>query len=172
MQTNLYIKLGLVLACCLVASSVYSQITHVFLGINGLTCSQCSRSVEMSLLKLKFVDHVEMELAKAEGKVFFKPGQKVDLESVAQAVYDAGFAVRFIKLEMDLSKNMLSSNCFNYEGNYFQVIGKQNDIFGTNTKFKLLGKNFLPNKEWKEVRSQLVSACTSTDQKTYFIQLQ
>ena len=157
---------------CLGSLSGKSQLFQVFLGINGLTCSQCSRSVEMSLLKLKFVDHVEMELARAEGTVFFKPGQKVDLDKVAQAVYDAGFAVRFIKLEMDLSKNMLSGNCFNYEGNYFQVIGKQNDIDISNARFKLLGKNFLPNKEWKEVRSQLVSACTATDQKTYFIQLQ
>jgi copper chaperone CopZ len=172
MQIQSYFKAVLPLAWCLVASCAYSQITQVFLGINGLTCSQCSRSVEMSLLKLKFVDHVEMELARAEGKVFFKPGQKVDLDRVAQAVYDAGFAVRFIKLEMDLSKNMLSGNCFNYEGNYFQVIGKQNDIYFSNAIFKLLGKNFLPNKEWKEVRSQLVSACTATDQKTYFIQLQ
>jgi hypothetical protein len=126
----------------------------------------------MSLLKLNFVDHVEMQLAKAEGIVFFKSGQKVDLDKVAQAVFDAGFAVRFIKMELDLSKNTFSGNCINYEGNYFQVIGKQNNMLKSKREIKLLGKNFLPTKEWKEVRSQLVSACTSMDQKTYFIEVQ
>ena len=113
-----------------------------------------------------------MQLAKAEGIVFFKSGQKVDLDKVAQAVFDAGFAVRFIKMELDLSKNTFSGNCINYEGNYFQIIGKQYNIINVNYYFKLLGKNFLPTKEWKEVRSQIVSACTSMDQKTYFIEVQ
>ncbi len=149
-----------------------SQITQVFLGINGLTCSQCSRSVEMSLLKLKFVDHVEMQLAKAEGVVFFKQGQKVDLDKVAQAVYDAGFAVRFIKMELNFAKNALSGNCLNYEGNNFQVIGKHDPRIEGKLKVKLLGKKYLPTKEWKAVRSQLVSVCNSTDQNTYFIQEQ
>ena len=45
----------------------FGQIQHLTVGINGLTCSQCSRSVELQLRKLSFIKDVNMNLQQTEG---------------------------------------------------------------------------------------------------------
>ena len=73
----------------------YAQFKEVTVGVNGLTCSQCSRSVEMRIRKLAFVADVKMNLEHTEGRIFFKKGDKVNVDKIAAAVVDAGFSVRF-----------------------------------------------------------------------------
>src|SRR5688500_13143650 len=72
----------------------------VDIGINGLTCSMCSRSVEMSLRRLDFVHNVLMSLETTEGRIFFKQNASINLDQIAKAVVDAGFSVRFVSLQM------------------------------------------------------------------------
>jgi len=81
-----------------------AQILSASVGINGLTCSQCSRSVEMQWRKLPFVQEVEMNLEHTLGTLIFRSGSKVDLNAVAGAVRDAGFSVRSLEAKIDMEE--------------------------------------------------------------------
>ena len=86
-------------AFVLFAFCAIAQFTSAKIGINGLTCSACTRSVETGLRKLSFVENVEMSLENKSGIITFKKGQKVEIEKIASAVTDAGFSVRFLTAE-------------------------------------------------------------------------
>ncbi|MFT4062169.1 MAG: heavy metal-associated domain-containing protein [Edaphocola sp.] len=82
------------------------------LAIDGLTCSQCSRSVEMQLRKLPFIQSVTMNLAHATCKLTFKKEAGTNAEAIAQAVTDAGFSLRYLKLKVPTDKiSVVSDNC-------------------------------------------------------------
>src|ERR1700744_4870126 len=106
-----YIRRGLLgITFCLFSVVSYAQITEVDLGVNGLTCSQCSRSVEMRIRKLDFVKDVQMNLEHTEGKIFFKENKKVDIDKIAQAVVDAGFSVRTLKATIQMNHVPVADN--------------------------------------------------------------
>src|SRR5688572_4382435 len=97
------------------------------IGVNGLTCSICSRSVEMSLMRLDFVDRIAMSLETTEGRIFFKPDGPIDLNEIAKAVVNAGFSVRFIKLQMSFDDIPLNDDgSFIFRGQAFKWIDFQN----------------------------------------------
>src|SRR4051812_38883306 len=73
-----------------------AQFKSAMVGVNGLTCSACTRTVEMSIRKLDFVQDVTMNLENTEGKIVFKENADVDISKVARAVTDAGFSVRYL----------------------------------------------------------------------------
>ena len=105
-------------------SASFSQILSARVGVNGLTCSQCSRSVEMHLKKLPFVAAVHMDLQQTEALVSFTKKGKVSVDQLAKAVVKAGFAVRKIEAEMDMGSVKLDGgkNCFLYGGEAYRLV--------------------------------------------------
>ena len=79
-------------------------IQWVEVGVNGLTCSMCTRSVEMSIRKLEFVDSVVMDLETTEGRIFLRPNVPFNLGQIAKAIVKAGFSVQFVKIRLDMRK--------------------------------------------------------------------
>lgn len=75
----------------------FAQFVWAEIGVNGLTCSQCSRSVEMSIIKLDFVKDVQMGLESTVGKILFKQGNDISFKKIAKAITDAGFSIRYLK---------------------------------------------------------------------------
>src|SRR5688572_13483114 len=67
-------------------SGFSQQFKTVEIGIDGLTCSMCSRATEMNIRKLPFVDSVAMDLTNTNGVVTFKKDTQVDLDRIAEAV--------------------------------------------------------------------------------------
>ena len=74
----------------------YAQFVSAEIGVDGLTCSACTKSVEMSLRKLDFVQDVQMNLENTNGKVTFKPGALIYIDKIAKAVDNAGFSVSYL----------------------------------------------------------------------------
>src|SRR5260221_11753478 len=89
------------LAVGLLSTQSFAGIKWVELGVNGLTCSLCTGSVERSIKRLDFVESVSMSLENTEGRVYFKKDAIIDLKKVAKAVKDAGFSVRFLRVEFN-----------------------------------------------------------------------
>src|SRR5579885_2179698 len=87
----------LIIASVLLTVASNAQFTQVELGVDGLTCSACTRSVEMGLRKLDFVKDVKMNLDNTNGVITFKEGIPVSIEKLAKAVSDAGFSVRYLQ---------------------------------------------------------------------------
>lgn len=132
-----------VVLLCLLTLDANAKFTKVSIGVNGLTCSQCSRSVEMQLRKLSFVADVTMDLANTQGVILFKDNKKVDISSLAKAVKDAGFSLRYLNADMDVSDVQFAESgaCFSYKNDAYQII---KPLPTTDTKLKLafVGKDY------------------------------
>ena len=123
-------------------------------GINGLTCSLCSRSVENSLGRLAFVSKVEMKLEETEAKIFLKENEEVDLLKIEKAIASAGFSIRFLKLAINFNDVVLASDgFFSLKGNNFYWQKPATNPTNPNTILKVVDPVFLSGKEktfWKK----------------------
>lgn len=131
----------------MMASFLHAQILNAKVGVNGLTCSQCSRSVEMQLRKLPFVKDVSMNLEQTEGTLQFKTGTRIDFSKIAKAVNDAGFSVRFLNANIDMDKVALAGNGFKIGDDYFHFTQDTNMRLQGTKAFRFLGKTYSSQKQ-------------------------
>ena len=103
-----------------------AQIRQVYIGVNGLTCSQCTRNVEMQVRRLPFVEQVDMNLEHTNGVVTLKADKPFKPEAIAQAVRDAGFSVRYLKLGIaPPDEQTLRSGCIAACGLTLQLVSDE-----------------------------------------------
>ena len=153
-----------------------AQFERAEIGVNGLTCSQCSRTVEMSLRKLDFVANIEMNLQHTEGKITFKKNSKPDMDKIAQAVIDAGFSVRYLKAELSnfgQDAEMVSKDCFDLDHNIYVFTETPGDYKGRIIALKFIGKKFLPKNEFRKMAQYMSQSCgnSASNGKVYHVQL-
>jgi copper chaperone CopZ len=152
----------------LVTLGVHAQFVSASVGINGLTCSQCSRSVEMQLRKLPFVKDVDMNLEQTEGRIVFRENKKVDIAGIAKAVKDAGFSVRFLKARVKKSSVQLSDQgCFSYNGNSYTFLGTSPLPAAEVFNIRFLGKGFSAGNELKNYDLSAKGKCMGRN--NYFV---
>lgn len=119
-----------------------AQIQSATLGINGLTCSQCCRSVEMQLRSLAFVQAVEMSLKETEATIKFKNNKPIDFSLIPKAVKDAGFSTRFLQVVINTEKaDDVSAGWIATKGNVFNF-AVQEQVLSGSVKCLLLGKTY------------------------------
>lgn len=149
-----------------------AQIKTVKIGVNGLTCSACCRTVEMSIRKLSFVKDVKMNLENTSGEIFFTDGADVDVEKIAKAITNAGFSVRFITASFLFSNLKVSKGfCFNAGKYNLQFINATEKVLNGVTEIKFVGQQFQPKGEFNKVKSLLVNSCNDKNEKIYFVTL-
>lgn len=87
--------------------SGYAQFKKVYVSVNGLTCSQCSRAVYNALKKTTGVSELKMDLNSTIAEINITNNLPPDPEALARAVKKAGYAIDFIELEylFDPAKN-------------------------------------------------------------------
>src|SRR5271156_3885967 len=157
--------------CFFCIAPAQAQFQTIFIGVNGLTCSQCSRTVEMSIRKLDFVADVQMNLEHTEGKIFLKNGKKADMAKIAQAVFDAGFSVRYLQADLVLNNAISTADqCFNYQGDEYVFVQAHKQSLSGTVHLKFIGKKFLPKNEFRKMEPLMVNKCSNTTTgKTYFV---
>lgn len=137
-----------------VTTNLIAGIKWVDVGVNGLTCSMCTRSVEMSLRKLDFVDSVAMSLEAAEGRIYLRGNTPVNFERLAKAVVNAGFSVRFIRIQFSFEDiKMSDKGLFTCDNQVFKWINYKEPFNKKPVALKLIDEGFLPKKEavkWKK----------------------
>ena len=139
-------------------------------GVNGLTCSACTRSVEMSLRRLDFVDRVVMSLETTEGKIYFKNGSTVDLKKIARAVVDAGFSVRFLRVAFNFDDVPVGPDgSFTYQDQTYQWLQFKDGLAKDDAVLKLVDDGFLPARESNHWKKKLGISNQSTGQKTLHV---
>ncbi len=144
-----------------------AQFRQASIGINGLTCSQCSRSVEMQLRKLDFISDVDMDLEHKNGTLHFKSNRKADMSAIARAVKDAGFSVRYLKAEINPKDIQLSAeSCFSLNGDAYYISdpGALQEL--TMLTLQFLGQDYLSKSEWK--RYKLPANLKCKGKKVYY----
>ena len=163
---------SLILTMCFLFARVFAhgQISDVHIGVNGLTCSQCTRNVEMSLRKLSFVQDVKMDLQHTDGIVTLKSGTRFDANAIAKAVRAAGFSLRFLKANIDIAGIPSSDKgCFFLNGDSYQIVPIATASYAGNEPVQFVGESFLPPGEWKKWKPQLAGNCFARNGTRYFI---
>ena len=156
----------------LIVPQTKAQFSEAEIGVNGLTCSQCSRSVEFSIKKLDFVKEVQMDLEHTQGKINFKPGMKVYIEKIAKAVEDAGFSVRYLTADFVFDNITINAGyCFPYENRLYQFVKTETKNLKGTTQLKFIGKSFLPKKEYKGWEPDLKPKCSETKERIFYVTL-
>jgi cation transport ATPase len=149
------------------------------IGVDGLTCSACTRSVEMSIRKLNFVDTVTMNLEHTEGKIIFKKNAKVEMWMVAKAVVDAGFSLRSLYAGVDIESLKVSTDlCWEFENNNYHFVKITNNVeIKKNLSIRFIGEKFMSKKEYKNWKVLCTLTCANADykntlnDKTYYVSL-
>lgn len=154
------------------SSAAWGQIKTVSIGVNGLTCSACCRTVEMSIRKLSFVKDVKMNLENTDGEIFFNDNAEVDVERIAKAVTDAGFSVRYLTADFTFNPTTIGEGyCYNSGKYNLQFVNTaQKEVKGT-TRLKFVGQLFQPKGEYNKVKSLLINSCTDKKEKVFFVTL-
>lgn len=133
-----YMLITCIWTCMTIISN--AQINKGIIGINGLTCSQCAKSVYNRLVKLPFIHEIDVDLNNTAATLTFKRGMQVDFDALAQAVKKAGYSVRFMHFALQAEAASLTSAtewcgiryCLIFDKDistdetiYFQLLGKQ-----------------------------------------------
>jgi copper chaperone CopZ len=133
-----------------------AQITKVELQAAGLTCSMCSRSVDMQLRTLDFIDSIGIDLSHATFFLFFKKDKIVDFDQIKKKVEDAGFSVALLKVNYQFDNLKVENNSsFTYHNSTFYVINSTQKILNGLVDFKIVDKGFVSDKEYKKYSKQI-----------------
>lgn len=155
-----------------VATNCSAQFVSVEIGVDGLTCSACTRTVEMSIRKLDFVKDVQMNLDNTKGIITFKAGSNVSIKKIAKAVVDAGFSVRYLQAtyRTDSVLHISDNYCFSYDGSTYQFIKVNAADMKNEIVLKFIGKSFQESKEYKKWKAYLKPMCGKA-KTTYYVTL-
>jgi copper chaperone CopZ len=172
MNGRFWTFLAAIILSCTSFLPAKAQFTEVEIGVNGLTCSQCTRSVEMRIRKLDFVDQVQMDLEKTSGTVIFKKNRKVDIEQIAQAVKDAGFSVRYLKAYFTFDESDApAGTCFRYKGDKYIFVQPPQMLLKGNIPLTFVGSAFMTQRELKKWNVHVKDNCGMAPGNTYFVTL-
>ena len=141
--------------------SASGQILQIALGVDGLTCPMCSRGVEKSLLKLTFIEKVEMDLEKTEATIYVKKNVAVSLNDIVKKVCDAGFSTRFLKIQMNMAMvNQPTPSCLNYGGISYIISGSGKINLTGNVWLRIADKQFMNPREFQAFENMVTSSDT------------
>ena len=116
-------KLLITLLFSSIATITKAQFSNIEISIAGLTCSQCSKSVEMQLKKIKFISNIKMDLKSTTAAITTKSDRHIDFNALAKAVTNAGFSVNKITAKLDLSRMTAKNNqCYTYMSDSYWLI--------------------------------------------------
>lgn len=141
------------------AGRAAAQFRQAYVGVNGLTCSQCSRSVEMQLRKLSFVKAVQMDLEHTNAKIAFREDSTVNIAAIARAVRDAGFSVRFLKADIDRQNiEITGKDCFRLQGDVYYTPGIA-EVKEKRLTLQFVGKGYMPKSDEKQFKLPVAIPC-------------
>lgn len=109
---------------------LFAQTDTLYVQIDGMTCSLCSRSVEDQLMKQSFVKKVIPQLNSQEMTVVVTIDSMFSFEKIGKAIIDAGFSVGKIRFKScmnvhpicQMNFKILDTNSMNMT--YFVLIRK------------------------------------------------
>ena len=155
----------------LIPFAVPAQFTTAEIGVTGLTCPQCSRSVEKSIRTLEFVEDVKMNLENAISTVYFKKGADISIQKIASAVKDAGFSVSTIKANYVFTNVVVPENKFIVQDKYsFYFLKSSGQTLNGETTMLFIEPRFMDKKNWEQWKKLMPENKSNTD-FTYYVSL-
>ncbi len=154
----------------LLALAAEAQLKSIKIGVNGLTCSQCSRTVELEIRKLPFVADVKMSLEQTVGEIFVKADAAPDYKKIAQAVVNAGFSVRFLEENYQFSHQAIKADeCVNLAGQKYIFLNTAAQSLDGTVHLQFIGAPYQQKKELKKWLPKMKNTCDPAADPYYVI---
>ncbi len=166
---NVLVKMICLFLFLLSGLPAFTQIREVTIGVNGLTCSACTRSVEMQLRKLDFIKDVRMDLESTAGTIYFASGKNIDFENIAAAVKDAGFSVRELIAMIEFERDTLLGSCMQLQKDMMIFVKEPPAEPVQKIRVKFVGKKYLPGPVYRELKPYLNNNCKKPSGRVYYI---
>ena len=126
----------------IIATSANAQIKSAEVLASGLTCSMCSKAIFKALSSLPFVDTIKVNIETSVYQLNFKKDSAVKIESIRDAVYDAGFAIAKLSITANWKdKNAIKDLVFCDLGYQFQWQTKSNKMLSNTQKVFIVNKD-------------------------------
>ena len=166
MKTFQYIILSVLafaISCNLHAQSISGKIKDASLQASGLTCSMCSKAVKEALEEVSFVEKVQVDIKNQQYNMTFKEDAAVDIDALAKAVDDAGFAVASLKLGIALENAVVKKDQHLQIGKHlFHFLNAKGQTLDGDARITLVDKSFLSAKDFKKYSAASSRECVKT----------
>lgn len=139
----------------LIALQAAAQFKTAIIGIDGLTCSMCSYSVERSIKKLEFIERVAVDLNTNIATVVFKTNVKINIRDLIKSVANAGFSVRSLSAQFNFPVSVkVTDSFFYFDDQTFIVLEPKNDeMLRGLVEIKFIEKKFSEPTLYKKYKS-------------------
>jgi copper chaperone CopZ len=163
-------RYGVLAACLLLWFPARAEFKWSEVGIDGLTCSMCAKSVELKVRELPFIDDVKMDLVATTMTVSFKPGKQVNVEEIARAVDDAGFSIGYLTAGYVFDEvEVEDGQCLVTKDGVFSFVRTGHRVLDGEEVLKFVGEKFLPKRELAEWKESLGNPCDESDGTPCFV---
>lgn len=146
-----YIIKAVALIALFSINNLHAQLRQITIGVNGLTCSQCSKSVYNKLKQLDFVKVIDMDLNHHIAIVQMKDANNYDIDKLAEAIDNAGYSVRNITLEFDKSGLKFEKQMFWSGKNTFNFSSMEKNDIPQVFSAILIGKKYNSDKKMNKL---------------------
>ncbi|HYM20059.1 MAG TPA: heavy metal-associated domain-containing protein [Candidatus Kapabacteria bacterium] len=156
------IKFFLAAVFFVIATSLSSraQFISADVGVDGLTCSLCSKGTEVTLKKLAFVDTIWVDLNDLVAHIRFKKDTKVSMDDVRKMIEDAGFTVRSIKAVFNFDHTTVGKDYhFVYQGDTYHFIGADSKTLSGPVTLRFVDKQYVSKKEFTSLAKMTSLDC-------------
>jgi copper chaperone CopZ len=138
-------KIITLLVLLVLTTQVNAQIKAADILASGLTCSMCSKAIFKALEKIPFVDTVKVNIETSTYMLEFKEKEPVKIETIRDAVYDAGFAIAKMSITAIWpEKTAVKDASFEQYGYKFKWQIKSNKAVASPQKVNILNKDIQP----------------------------
>ncbi|MFV8342923.1 heavy-metal-associated domain-containing protein [Flavobacterium sp. XS2P39] len=130
----------------------YSQITKAEIMATGLTCSMCSNAINKQLKSFTEVDSIGTDLNTNTFTVYFKKDNSLQPKVLKNAVEKAGFFVGSMVLTAKFHTPKIEDNTtLKVDDATYTFIDIKNPVAHEETKYRVLDKGFVTQKEYKKL---------------------
>jgi copper chaperone CopZ len=152
--------------------SARAQFVSADLGVNGLTCSMCSRGVAATLKSLPFIDSVSTDLNALITHVTFKKDSKVSIDDLRKMIEDAGFSVRYVHAIFQFANVKIGKDYhFVYNGDTYVFVGTQEQTLSGPVELQFVDKPYISKQEYAVLSKKIDFSEHSKTGKLYHVTL-
>ncbi|MBS1616128.1 MAG: heavy-metal-associated domain-containing protein [Bacteroidetes bacterium] len=156
-------KIMLAFVALFLSVSAFAQIKSASLTASGLTCSMCSKAIYKALSKVAFVQNVQADIEGSKYQIKFKPGANVVLDDLKRAVENAGFSVASLQVTAEFPPTQIKNDAhIEYGGALYHFVGVPDENISGQQTFRVVDKNFLPEKEYARYAGMTSMKCIQT----------
>ena len=147
----------------LIAAPSFAQIESASLKADGLTCSMCSKAIYKSLMRVPFIQKVDVDIEHSVYNISFKPGAPVSPDRLAKAVTDAGFSVGKLAITARFNGIPVEKDThLPFDGAIYHFLNVPKQTLTGEKTFTLVDKAFMPAPERRKYRAYTAMDCFET----------